>query len=505
MAVALAIAAVLGGLPCAGMPLAGASAQTLRIGLGEDPDLLDPTLARSYVGRIVFAAMCDKLVDIDRNLVFVPQLATEWHWTDDNKALVMTLRRGVTFQDGEKFDAAAVKFSIERHLNLPGSNRKAEIGAVQAVETVDDHTVKFVLSRPFAPLLAALSDRAGMIVSPKAARDGDFAAHPVCAGPYKFVERVAQDRIVLDRFPDYWNKDAVHFDRIVFLPIPDSTVRLANLQAGSLDLIERLGPTDAGTVKKDARLKFADTSGLGYTGITINLNNGPKSKSPLGQDKRVREALELSIDRAALNAVAFDGLFEPGNQWVPPGNPYYVASLPVPPRDVAKARELLAAANTPHPVVRLMVPNNPEMMRAAEIVQAMAGEAGFDIRIEATEFATSLDRAAKGDFEAYLIGWSGRTDPDGNIYNFIACDAPPALNSPRYCNQQVDRELQAARAAGDRTERLAHYAKVAETVLADRPILYLWHPKWLFASSKHLAGFTPYPDGLIRPQDLRIE
>src|ERR1041385_1221485 len=162
-AVALAISSLLASVPLTGAPLAGASAQTLRIGLGEDPDLLDPTLARSLVGRIVFAALCDKLVDIDRELGLVPQLATEWHWTDGNKALVMMLRRGVTFQDGEPLDAEAVKFSIERHLNLPGSNRKAEISAVQAVEIVDDHTVRFVLSHPFAPLLAALSDRAGMI------------------------------------------------------------------------------------------------------------------------------------------------------------------------------------------------------------------------------------------------------------------------------------------------------------------------------------------------------
>src|SRR4051795_2055529 len=271
MAAALALASVLAGVPSVGL-----SAQTLRIGLGEDPDLLDPTLARSLVGRIIFATLCDKLVDIDRDLAIVPQLATEWIWADDNKALIMKLRRGVTFQDGEKFDAAAVKFNIERHLNLPGSNRKAEISAVQSVEIVDDQTVKFVLSRPFAPLLAALSDRAGMMVSPKAAGDGAFASHPVCSGPYKFVERVAQDRIVLTRFSDYWNKDAVHFDRIVFLPIPDSTVRLANLQSGSLDLIERLGPTDVDAVRKDSRLKFAEASSLGYTGLTINLNNGPQ-------------------------------------------------------------------------------------------------------------------------------------------------------------------------------------------------------------------------------------
>jgi len=212
----------------------------------------------------------------------------------------------------------------------------------------------------------------------------------------------------------------------------------------------------------------------------------------------------LSIDRAALNNVVFDGMFEPGNQWVSPGNPYYVKSLPISPRDLAKARQLLAAS-VPNPVVKLTVQNNPEMMRAAEVIQAMTAEAGFDIRIEATEFATALDRAARGDFEAYLVGRSGRTDPDGNIYNFVACEAPPALNTGRYCNPEVDRELMAARATGNRSEREAHYAKVAERVLADRPIIYLWHARWLYAMSRHVAEFSPYPDGLIRPQELRIE
>jgi len=161
----LAAATLLGFALLAGTALAQT---TLRIGLAEDPDILDPTLARTFVGRIVFAAMCDKLVDISPGLEVVPQLATEWHWVDDNKGLLMTLRRGVTFQDGEKMDAAAVKFSLERHLTMPGSNRKAEISALKSVEIVDDHTVKLVLDKPFAPLLAQLTDRAGMIVSPKA-------------------------------------------------------------------------------------------------------------------------------------------------------------------------------------------------------------------------------------------------------------------------------------------------------------------------------------------------
>ena len=484
-----------------------AMAQTLRIGLAEDPDLLDPTLARTYVGRIVFASLCDKLVDISPELDIVPQLATSWQWVDDNKGLVMKLREGVKFQDGTPFDAEAVKFSIERHLTLPGSNRKAEISAVTGVDIIDPHTVKLVLSAPSAPLLAALTDRAGMIVSPTAAKatGADFANHPVCAGPFKFAERVAQDRIVLDRFADYWDKDAIHFDKIVFLPIADSTVRLANLQSGALDLIERIAATDLDTVRKDGRLKLSSITSLAYQGLTINLNNGDRAKTPLGQDPRVREALELSIDRAALNQVVFNGEFQPGNEWEPPGNKYYVKELPIPARDVAKAKSLLAAAGAPKPSIEMMVPTNPEILRAAQVMQAMAGEAGFDIKIRATEFASSLDLASKGDFESYLVGWSGRTDPDGNIYNFASCKGPPALNAARYCKPEVDAALDAARTAGDPAARLAQYKIVAEHILKDRPIIYLWHPKWLDAATTKLAGFTPYPDGLIRPQGMKMQ
>jgi peptide/nickel transport system substrate-binding protein len=484
-----------------------ASAQTLRIGLAEDPDVLDPTLARTYVGRIVFVALCDKLFDIGPELEIVPQLASGWEWTDDNKGLIVRVRSGVKFQDGEPLDAAAVKFSIERHLTMPGSNRKAEISAVARVEIIDDHTVKLVLSTPFAPLLAQLTDRAGMIVSPKAAAAAgeNFGSHPVCAGPFKFVERVAQDRIVLERFPDYWDKDKIKLERIVYLPIPDSTVRLANLQSGGLDMIERVAAHDLETVRKDSRLKLSTITGLGYTGITVNLANGERAKTPLGQDARVRQALELSIDREAVNQVVFSGEFQPGNQWVSPANPYYIKELPIPARDVDKAKLLLAAAGAPAPVVAMMVPNTPEILQVAQVIQAMAKDSGFDIRIQATEFASSLQLSSKGDFEAYLIGWSGRTDPDGNIYNFISCKAPPALNAERYCNPEVDRELDAARAVGARVERLGHYRKVAGHTLHDLPIIYLYHPKLLYAGNARLTGFTPYPDGLIRPQGLQLK
>jgi len=305
---------------------ADASAQTLRIGLAEDPDVLDPTLARSFVGRIVFSALCDKLFDIDEKLDIVPQLAASYQWSPDNKALTIKLRDGVVFHDGEKMDAAAVKFSLERHKTMPGSNRRGELAPLSSVDVVDPLTVRLNLSAPFSPLLAQLADRAGMIVSPKAAQaEGDkFGAKPVCAGPFRFVERVAQDRIVLERFPNYWDKANVHFERIVYLPIPDSTVRLANLRSGQLDFIERLAPSDVAQVKGDTRFKLTKITEIGYQGITINVGKSDLAqKNPLGRDPRVREAFELALDRDGIVQVVMDGEADPGNQWVADTNTFY--------------------------------------------------------------------------------------------------------------------------------------------------------------------------------------
>jgi peptide/nickel transport system substrate-binding protein len=491
---------------CALLSVAGgASAQTtLRIGLNEDPDILDPTLARTFVGRVVFAGLCDKLFDITADLKVVPQLATEYKWSDDNKTLTLKLRQGVKFHDGETMNAAAVKYSLERHQTMAGSNRKGELSSVASVEVIDDSTVALHLSAPYAPLIAQLTDRAGMIVSPKAAEAlGDkFGTKPVCAGPYKFVERVAQDRIVIEKFADYWDKGSISIDKIVYLPIPDTTVRLANLRSGQLDFIERLAATDVESVRADKNLAFTSITSLGYNGITFNVANGEMAKSPIGQDARVRRALELSIDRDAINQVVFNGVHQPGNQWVAPESPFYADNVPIPKRDVAKAKQLLKEAGQPNPAFTLMVPIGPETERVAQVIQSMAQEAGFDIKLQVTEFASSLKLSEEGKMQAYLIGWSGRTDPDGNLYSFAACKAP--LNDGHYCNETVDKELALSRSSGDVPERLKHYKAVAAQFAQDEPLLYLYHVKWLWAYTPKLKGFKPVPDGMIRLKGLTL-
>jgi peptide/nickel transport system substrate-binding protein len=484
---------------------APAAAQTLRIGLAEDPDALDPDQARTFVGRIVFAGLCDKLVDYDDKLAYKPQLATGWTWAEDRKSITFTLRQGVKFHDGEPFDAAAVKYNIERKLTLPESRRKAEISEISGVDVIDPHTVRLNLSKPFAPLISQLADRAGMMISPKAAQAAGaaFANHPVCAGPYKFVERIAQDRIVLERFADYWNKDAFHFDRVVYQPITDATVRLANLQAGSLDMIERVAATDVDQVRKDRRIKLSEVVGLAYQGIDINTGNGPRANNPLGQDPRLRQAFDLAIDREALNQVVFNGAFLPGNQPVPPESPYYAASLPLTKRDVAKAKQLMAAAGHPNLSVDLMVPNTSEDQAVAQVLQSMLQEAGIALKLSVVEFATSLQEQSKGNFEAFLIGWSGRVDPDGNIYNFH--HSAGSLNFTKYKDAETDRLLDEARTTLDEKARAKLYEQAAQRYVTDRHIIYVYHRKWLFGLSAKLQGFTPNPDGLIRLAGLTLQ
>ncbi|BAL78341.1 ABC transporter substrate-binding protein [Bradyrhizobium cosmicum] len=478
---------------------------TLRIGIAEDPDILDPSIGRTYVGRIVFSAFCDKLFDIDEKLNIVPQLALSHETSADGKEMTIKLRPGVKFHDGEPLDAEAAKFSIERHMTLPTSFRKSELASVDHVEVVDPLTIKLVLKTPYSPLIAQLTDRSGMMVSPKAAKEaGDkFGLHPVCAGPYKFVERVQQDRMVFEKFADYWNKDNIHIDRVVFLPIVDATVRLANLKSGGLDLIERVLATDIKDVRADSRLVLSTAPELGYLGLTVNVGND-KSKGPLSQSAKVRQALDLSIDREALNQVVFNGEFTPGNQWVSPTHPYYQKAFPVRGRDVAKAKALLKEAGVTTPVtVDYMIPKGAENEAVAQVIQSMAAEAGFDIKIRAVEFATTFKQAQAGEFQIFQINWSGRIDPDGNSYIFMRSKAPQ--NDGGYSNPDADKLMEDGRMTANVAERKAIYEKLTKILLDDLPIIYIYHRTLLIAHTTKLQGYKQMPDGLVRVVGLKFK
>ena len=398
------ITAMLGAAALSASP---GQAKDLRIALQSDADVLDPDQSRTFVGRIVYASMCDKLVDITPNLEIIPQLATSWTTSDDGTSITMQLREDVVFHDGTPFNAEAVAANIERSQTMDESRRKSELKSITSTEITGEFEIKLNLAAADATLLAQLADRAGMMVSPTAAAEAgaDFGLNPVCSGAFSFTERVAQDKIVLTKFADYWNADAINFDSVTFLPIPDTTVRLANLQSGDIDMLERLAATDLTQAKGDDSIVVDSAVSLGYQGITFNINNGEKGDNPWGNDKRLRQALSHAIDREALNQVVFDGAFAPGNQSFPPTSPWYNTSLPVQPADIDKAKALLTEAGFEDGIeLEVQVPNSTEPLAVMQVVQAMAAQAGIQISLTSKEFATLLSDQSAGDYTASQIG-----------------------------------------------------------------------------------------------------
>jgi peptide/nickel transport system substrate-binding protein len=231
--------------------------------------------------------------------------------------------------------------------------------------------------------------------------------------------------------------------------------------------------------------------------------NGPRANNAYGQNALVRQALDAAIDRAALVNVVFNGVYVPTVQAVPPSSPFFDEALKVPGRDVAKAKALLQQAGATLPVrLDLLVINDPENMQAAEVVQSMANEAGFDVHLQAMEFASSLQAAVRGDYQAYMIGWSGRVDIDGNTYQFLHSNQ--ANNNGNYASTAVDKLLEQARGLTDPARRRDLYAQMWPILREDLPFTYLWNPRNIVAMTGKLTGFRAVPDGMIRIQGLEL-
>jgi peptide/nickel transport system substrate-binding protein len=499
---------IIGALVLALQPgLVHAQKKQLVVALNQDPDVLDPSLSRTYVGRIIFSQICEKLYEIDESLNIQPQLAAALPAvTDGGKTVTIKLRPNVKFNDGTPMNAEAVRYSLDRHMTLKGSNRRSELESVAAVETVDATTIRLKLKTPFSPLTAQLADRAGMPISPTADKKlGDkFGTAPVCVGPWQFVERVPQDRIVVERSPHYFDQSVAKFDRIVFRIIPDDNVRLANLRSGDIDVMHRVTPTDTASLKKEGRFEVSSAVGLGFNSISINIHNKTGKTNPpgdlgtpLANDPRVREALELSIDREALNQVVFDGQYTPGCGPIGPNSIFFDKTHRCPGRDVARARKLLADAGlTGGYKFEMVIVNNPQQRRVGEVIQGMAREAGFDISLRPSEFASALKDNDDGKHQAFLIGWSGRVDPDGNIHQGQACGG--SLNATLACDEKVDALLNKAREVSDVAQRRALYREATDLLAARRNTIYLYFEHYIVAFPKNFKGYKAVPDGLIR-------
>jgi peptide/nickel transport system substrate-binding protein len=469
---------------------------TLRVGLEADPPNMDPHQSVAAVDRQVYQNLFDKLVDINQDLEIVPMLATSWAISNNGRTYTFKLRPNVVFHDGTPFNADAVAYNFQHMLDTSfGSPRRSEVNLVQKVTAVDPLTVQIDLEKPFSPFLAILSDRAGMMVSPAAARrlGRDFAREPVGSGPYKFVEKRPQERIVLERFDRHWDRTAGNVDRIIYRPIPDEQALLANLKAGELDINNVVPPTEVPALRTDAKLKLLERQSLGYQGMWIN------TTAPPFNNKALRQAFNAAIDRRALVRVVFGDTATPGNGPFPPGLLGADAgpNARVPERNLDLARAKLREGGQPNGFAFTLriVPGRVEQ-QIAQVLQSMAGEAGIRVNIEIVEFGAILSQLATQRYDAVRIGWSGRPDPDGNLYAFNITSG--GSNFSGYSNPRVDAMLDAARLLSAPDHRRRAYAEILTVLNEDLPFIFLWWPKEYKLMSPKLQGFVHISDGMMR-------
>lgn len=480
---------------------------TLTVALLEEPDQLDPTTAQTLVGREVFSSFCEKLYDVNAKLQVVPQLAAALpQVSSDGLTVTIKLRQGLKFNDGTTLDATAVKTTLDRDLTLPTSVRKSEIGSIKDVQVVDSSTVQLDLKGPFAPLTAALADRAGMIMSPTQLQKlgTNFASDPVCVGPFSFSERVPNDHITLTRSQYYYAKDTVHLDKIIYKFIPDENVRLANVSSGSAQIGERMAATDVEKIKRDPNLNLLQATSLGYQGIDLNVGNANGAgkppgtvDSPFARSQDLRQAFQLAIDRDTVNRVVFQGLFTPDCTPISPGSPYYDTGAGCPKADIQKAKKLIAQSGVPTPIhVDLIVSNDSVATRLAQVVQSMEKQVGFDVNVQPQEFVTTVTAGTSGHFTALQIGWSGRVDPDQNIYQ--EWHTAGSLNYTGASNPDIDRLLDQARATSDVSQRKRLYSQLGKQFVQQSSLIYLYHDVYFLAVNKKVGGVRMYGDGIPR-------
>jgi peptide/nickel transport system substrate-binding protein len=485
----------------AGTPKKGG---TMRVGLGVDVTLLDPHLSGSKIDRQVYHNFYDPLLRLDEKLGIQPNLAESWQ-TPDPKTLILKLRQGVKFHDGTDFNAEAARVNFDRMANDPKSVRKGEVANIASAEVVDPQTLKLNLKQPDASLLATLTDRAGMMISPTALQklgaDLQHDATGAGTGPFQFVEWVPDDHLLLKRNDAYWNKDGgPYFDQIRYRPIPDDTVKLQSLQGGELDALDYLAPRNVSVAKADPNLVVIDVPSLAAFWYMLN------STKPPFDNQAARQALIYALDIDAIVKGVYLNIGVPANGPISPSSWAYDDTIKPVARDLAKAKALLAQAGMPDGYTFThMIINTPFEIQQGEVVKAQLAEAGITANVQPVDGATQLSAGNNKTYQMTTYNWSGRPDPDGNTYQFFHTTPGVSLNWSGISNPQLDQLLEQTRQVADHAERKKLYSQAIGIMRDEASSAFIVHPIEPKAISPKMQGYIPNPDGMLRFKDVWLK
>jgi peptide/nickel transport system substrate-binding protein len=496
---AIAIVTLLALAACGGQSQAGTQSGTPKhggtatIALESELRTLDPMSSSLLVEREVFYNMYDSLFTIDPSLTIKPGLVKSWD-TSDAMNYKFTLQTGVMYQDGTPFNAQSVKDNINRYKTTATSRRKSDLASVSSVEVVDDSHVIFHLKKPDATLLATLVDRAGMMLSMAAVQKGgqDFSLAPVGAGsgPFEFVEWKRNDHLTLKRNPSYWKPGLPYLDGLTYRAIPDVNAIVSALKTGDVDIARMIGAKDVAGLKADSSFIYRDTPAIGFNGFELNTG------APPFNDPAKRQAVALALDRyQILKNVEFNiGVLAYGP--IPPSSWAYDPSEKIYDHaDASKAKSTATGFTFTYKTT-----SDPVAQQLAQLIQSQLAAAGITMQIQTEEFATYEQECVNHRFQACQVAWSGRIDPDGNMYAWWHTGGD--FNDSLYSNSQVDAWLEDARTTTDQGKRKQDYDNAQKQIVQDAPYVFTFFGVSAQISSSKVQNFTLYPDLMIRMAEV---
>ena len=485
---------------------------TLTFAMNSDISNMDPMLSGLFVDRHLMYAMYDSLVRVTPKGEIIPWLAEKWTFTPDGKSVTFNLKTGVKYQDGTAFDAESVKWNLDRYRLTKESFRLAELAPVDSVTVVDPATVKVDLKAPFAPFLSQLVDRSGMMLSRKAVEAGgaDFTrkAFKAGSGPFILTEAVKDDHYTFEKNPDWWGKapngdKLPYLDKVIIKPITDGDVRLTNVRTGQVQATNAITGKDVPTVKADSTLTYVEAPGIGWNSLVPN-----RSKDFIFAEGRYVKAVAMAIDRdEIIQSGPARGVGVPGWGPIAPSHFAFDASFkPYPKADPAGAKKLVAdVGKGPLKFELLVSSGDAATLQLAQLIQSELAKADITADIKTLLFneIVKLQQDHK-HLGMTLINWSGRIDPDGNVYDFDYTGRPN--NDSNYSNKDVDKLLDDSRTTTDNAKRKDLLLKAQQIFVVDDParVWYGYQVAQLL-TAKAVQGFEIYPDQLPRFQTVWLQ
>jgi glutathione transport system substrate-binding protein len=452
------------------------------------------------------------LYGFDKDMKLRPLLAESYTVSKDGLVYTFNLRKGVRFHDGTDFKADSVKATYDRVTNPENKFRRYSLFSnIASTEVVSDYVVKITLKQPFSAFVNVMAHPSSGIISAAAIKSlgKELARKPVGTGPFMFSDWKETDYVKLVKNPNYWQKGLPKVDSLTFKPVPDNNTRTAVMQTGEVHMTSNVAYEQVDVLKGNPKIDVQIVPSIYARYVAMN-----QTKKPFDNPK-VREALNYAINKQALAKVAYNGYAEPLSAVVPPGVEYSVKTGPWP-YDVAKAKQLLKEAGYPNGFETELwsIYNNTTATKVIQFLQQQLAQVGVKAQIRSLEagqrvqLVEAVQKPEESTSKMVYAGWSASTgEADWALRPLLGSGAwpPRGVNYGYYKSEVVDKALADALASNDKAKKAEYYKTAQEQVWADRPWLFLFSEKLVYARAKGLTGAYVMPDGSMNFDDVDLK